>query len=135
MITTGIFGNNIVIETDDPSVRSLLEFSVTKDIFSPVFRRVIPATVKGKIYNRKKTDQKTKHVFYEVGIGWVTYIISIFGKYLFTEDLNNLRSAILHQNYRIYPFNELYPEQNSDVLHLLKYVFLMSTNVFLQLMV
>ena len=123
MIRTGIFGNNIVIETDDPSVRSLLEFSVTKDIFSPVFRRVIPATVRGKIYNRKKTDPKTKHVFFEVGIGWITYIINIFGKYLFTEDLNNLRGAILHQTYRIYPFNELYPEQNSDVLHLLKYKF------------
>lgn len=123
MIRAGIFGINIVIETDDPSVKSLLEFTVSRDVFSPVIRRVIPTTVKGKIYNRKKTDQKTRHVFFEVGIGWLTYIMNIFGKYLYAEDYNRLMDGIVQKTYRDYPFKELYPEQNSDVLHLLKYKF------------
>ncbi len=123
MIRAGVFGNKIIIETDDPSVKGLLEYMYIEKKYNFFFKQMRDTKVKGKIYDRTKKDPKTGNQYYEIGIGFVGYIVNIFKDYLIIDDYKELTGAVLQDSYRMYPFPELRDYQNDDVLHLLKYKF------------
>lgn len=123
MIRASVFGLNVILETDDPTVKALLEFTTTENKYNFFLKRVAETKTHGKIYNRRKTDQKTGHIYFEIGIGWTAYLINLFGQYMYEDDVNQLKAAVCQDNPRTFPFTELRPYQNDDVLHLLKYRF------------
>lgn len=121
MIRAGVFGLSIVLETDDPSVKSLLEFVYVDKRYNFFLKKVTETKVRGKIYDKTKKNPKTGNQFYKVGIGFAAYILNIFQRYLLLEDVADIKKAVIQDSYRAYPFPELRDYQNDDVLHILKY--------------
>ena len=123
MTRAAVYGINIVIETDQPTlIKSFLEFNVEEKKFNFFDKRMKVMKVHKKIYNRTK---KSKHgtQYYEVGLGWAAYILGVLSAYLPLEDTEALRRSIYQDQYRSYGFPELRDYQNDDVLHILKYRF------------
>lgn len=124
MIKASIVGNKIMLDSDDPSVRMLLEYIEEEPKF-------VPKGFKGKTWYLKK---QKKHIYsgrpkqinpgvyrYELGLGFAAYVLNVFKAYLNVEDYNRVSAAVLADNYRDIPFQGLRDYQNDDVLHLLKY--------------
>ena len=123
MTRATVYGINIVIETDQPTlIKGFLEFNVEEKKFNFFDKRMKVMKVHKKIYNRTK---KSKHgtQYYEVGLGWAAYILGVLSAYLPLEDTEALRRSIYQDQYRSYGFPELRDYQNDDVLHILKYRF------------
>lgn len=123
MVRLSVYGINIILETDNPGVKYMLEYETTEHKYSPWLKKWIDQKVRGKIYNRKLTDKKTGHIFFEIGIGFAAYLLKVFGGDIPKEDYNDVCSAVYQGTYRTHPFQELRDYQNQDVLHCLKYKF------------
>lgn len=114
-------GKNIIIETSDITVRGLLEYVVKERSYAPWLKEWITTKKKHKIYNRSMRDKKTGHEFFQVGIGWASYILITFQCMMSQEDYDSIVKAIYRDTYRDVPFPELRDIQNQDILHILKY--------------
>ena len=112
---------NIIIETDDITVRGLLEYVVEQRTYSPWIKKWVDKKVKKKIYDRKLRDKHTGHDFFQVGIGWASYILMTFQGQMLKDDYEDIVSGIYRDTYRTQPFPELREMQNQDILHILKY--------------
>ena len=123
MLRAGVFGNNIVIETDDLSVKSLLEYQYVANKYNFMIKKWSTQSIKGKIYDKKHHDKNTGHYFFQLGIGWAGYIVNVLKPYLPVDDYNQIVNCARRDVYRSIPFKELRDYQNEDVLHLLKYKF------------
>ncbi len=123
MIRASVYQTSIVIETDDPTVKPMLEYAYDDEVFNFFKKRKTISKIRGKIYSRHHTDPKTRHVFYLVGLGWAAYILNTFSYALPTEDADSIKRAVFQEVTRVLPFPELYDTQNSDILWLLKYKF------------
>lgn len=123
MLRAGVFGNNIVIETDDLSVKSLLEYQYVANKYNFMIKKWSTQSIKGKIYDKKHHDKNTSHYFFQLGIGWAGYIVNVLKPYLPVDDYNQIVNCARRDVYRSIPFKELRDYQNEDVLHLLKYKF------------
>ena len=123
MIRLSVYGINIILETDNLGVRYMLEYETIKNSYNPWMKKWIDQKIKGKIYNRKKTDSKTGHTFFEIGVGYAAYLLKVFGGDIPKEDYNDVISAVYQSTYRTHPFPELRDYQNQDILHCLKYKF------------
>ena len=89
MIRLSVYGINIILETDNLGVRYMLEYETTKNSYNPWMKKWIDQKIKGKIYNRKKTDPKTGHTFFEIGVGYAAYLLKVFGGDIPKEDYND----------------------------------------------
>lgn len=114
-------GKNIIIETDDISVKGLLEYEVEDRSYSPWFKTWVTKKKRRKIYDKYLRDKKTGHEFFQVGIGWASYILITFKCIMTQEDYDTVVRSIYRESYRSIPFPELRDIQNQDILHILKY--------------
>lgn len=122
MFRASVHGINIIIETDEPmNVASYLSYMYDAIKFSPFHRKMIYDKVKGHIYNRKMKDKNTGTTFFEVGIGWSSYLLAAFGNVMLQSDYEEIVNAMRRPTYRTLPFPELRPHQNEDILHLLRF--------------
>ena len=114
--------NRIKLQTDDPSVKFLLETSSWKTQYIPWKRKTGPVLVTEKIYDERRVVPGEGGLYtFTLGLGWAAYIANIFRTSISTEDYDQLISVIMADSYRTTPFPELRDYQNEDVLHLLKY--------------
>ena len=123
MLRAGVFGNSIVLETDDISIKGLLEYRYIENKYNFMIKKWGNQVVKGKIYDRKMKDQKTGTTFYQVGIGFAGYLINVLKPYLPSDDFDQIVNSMRREHYRTIPFKELRDYQNEDVLVLLRYKF------------
>ena len=113
--------NKIIIITDDPSVKYLLQVTREETKYLPWRRKWGTQKITTKLYDRKKKLPNGIEAF-EVGLGWSGYLASMFKPYMTSEQYNALLSdAIYSENYRDIPFRELRQYQNEDILQVLKY--------------
>lgn len=118
----GVFGVSLVIETDNaPFVKGLLDYVYETKKYIPWDKKWETKKISGHIFKRKAT--RGEHVYYELGIGWSFYILTVFKDYIIKDDYDSVVQAIMQPSYRTLPFPELRDYQNDDVLHLLKYKF------------
>lgn len=123
MVRLSVYGINVILETDNPGVKYMLESEIEDRVFSPWMKQWITKKVRKKIYNRCKTDKTTGHLFFEIGVGFASYLLKIFAQEIPKSDYDDVCSAICQENYRTNPFPELRDYQNEDILHVLKYKF------------
>lgn len=123
MLRTGIFGNYIVIETDDLSVKSLLEYRYKDHRYNFMIKKWSDQIISGKIYDKKFQDKTNGHYYFQVGIGFAGYLVNVLKPYLTIDDYEQLENCTRRETYRTIPFNELRDYQNEDVLFLLRYKF------------
>ena len=123
MVRLSVYGLNIILETDNPGVRYMLEYDKTEQVYNIWTKSWVTKTGKGKIYNKSKTDTKRKLYYFEIGVGFAAYLLKVFNSDISKDDYNDVCSAIYQTNYRTIPFPELRDYQNQDVLHCLKYKF------------
>lgn len=113
--------NKIIIITDDPSIRYLLESTREETKYLPWKRAWGTQKITTRLYDRKKKLKNGQQAF-ELGLGWAGYLINVLKPYMSSEQYNNLLTdAIYSEAPRTIPFQELRDNQNEDVLHLLKY--------------
>ena len=113
--------NKIIIKTDDPSIRYLLQATREETKYLPWKRQWGTQKITTRLYDRKKKLPNNIEAF-EVGLGWAGYIINMFRPYMSSEQYNNLLTdAIYSETHRDIPFRELRNYQNDDILHVLKY--------------
>lgn len=121
MIRLSVYGINVILETDDPGTRYFLEFQTVEKRYNFWLKIWEDAKIKGKIWNRMKTNNgKT---YFEIGIGFASYLLKVFGQDIPKEDYDDVLQAVCQSSYRTQPFRELRDYQNQDILHLLKYKF------------
>lgn len=115
--------NKIIIETDDISVKCLLEFKRTVTDYNSWQKRWETKDVIEKIYTNKNTIQKhgQKYIRFILRCGWVTYLMSVFRNMMSQDDYNNLLNIVLSDYHREIPFPNLRDYQNEDMLFILKY--------------
>ena len=113
--------NRIKLQTDDPSVKFLLESTHWDIRYSPWKKKVVNTLITEKIYDEKKVVPVNGIFTFTLGLGWAAYIANTFKDYLNLDDYNSLVNVIVASSYRTTPFPELRNYQNEDVLHLLKY--------------
>lgn len=119
MLRAGIIGNKLYLETDDLSIKSLLEFKHRETRFNPFIKQWRTEDVVDKIYlNSKKINGLW---YFEMGIGWAAYIINVLYRYLLADDMRAIQERIFSDSYRTIPFPGLRDIQNDDILHILKY--------------
>lgn len=112
---------NIIIETDDVTVRGLLEYVIEERTWAPWLKQWIDGKKKKKIYDKSLVDKQTGHEFFQIGIGWASYVIMMFQRQMLKQDYDDIVGGIYRDTYRTQPFPELRDVQNQDVLHILKY--------------
>lgn len=112
--------NKIIIKTDDPSVKYLLQATREETKYLPWMRKWGTQKITTRLYDRKK---KIKGIeAFELGLGWAGHLLNTFKPYMSSEQYNSLLTdAIYSENYRNIPFKELRQDQNEDLLHVLKY--------------
>lgn len=114
--------NKLVIRTDDPQVKYLLEFKRDVTKYQP--RLKTWATIKqiDKIYdNTRKYGPKQGIYTFEIGLGWTAYIATTFKNLISKEDYDKIVRSIYADTYPIHPFPGLRDYQNEDMLFILKY--------------
>lgn len=112
----------IVIETDDPSVKFLLEVTKQEAGYIPWKKQWGLIKTTTKIYDDKKPKPDGFGIWrFHIGLGFAAYIINVFKQYISMDDYNDVLSAIMSESYREAPFPNLRDYQNEDILHLLKY--------------
>ena len=118
----GVFGINLILETDNaPFVKGLLDYVYEAKKYNPWKKIWETKKISGHIFKRKLT--RGGHVYFEVGIGWAFYILTVFKDFILKDDYDAVLKEIVQPSYRTVPFKELRDYQNEDVLHLLKYKF------------
>ena len=112
----------IVLETDDSSVRFLLEVT-KKDVgFIPWKKQYGTITTTTRIYDDKRVKPDAYGIWrFHIGLGFAAYLINVFKNYISQADYNDVLSAIMSDTYREVPFPNLRDYQNDDALHLLRY--------------
>lgn len=123
MLRAGVFGNSIVLETDDLSIKGLLEYRYVDRKYNFMTKKWGDQVIRGKIYDRKHKDSETGHTYFMVGIGFAGYLINVLKPYLIPEDYDAIVGSMRRDTYRTLPFPELRDYQNDDVLVLLRYKF------------
>lgn len=114
--------NRIVLQTDDHSVKHLLEVTKKETKYLPWKKQWGTQTITTKIYDDKRiTPDKNGMYTFHIGLGFAAYIINTFKPYISQNDYLTVISTILSDSYRTIPFPELRDYQNEDILHLLKY--------------
>lgn len=124
MVTIWIdkIANRIKLQTDDPSVKFLLEASSWKVQYLPWKKKMGSVLVTDKIYDEKRVLPNAMGIYtFTLGIGWAAYIANTFKAHISQEDFDSLVRLVVADSYRTTPFPELRDYQNDDVLHLLKY--------------
>lgn len=124
MIKVSVVGNKIFLDSDDLSVKNLLEFIQEEPKWTPKGFRGKAWYLKkqkGHIYNGRPKQISPGVYRYELGLGFAAYVLNVFKSYISVEDYNTVMNAVMATNYRNIPFPELRDYQNDDVLHLLKY--------------
>jgi len=111
----------IKLQTDDSSVRYMLESSRVERQFKPWEHKMGDVKIIEKIYDERKIVAHNGIYTFTFGLGWGAYLINIFKNFISQEDFNNVVNSIVATEYRDIPFPELRDYQNEDVLHLLKY--------------
>lgn len=118
----GVFGINLVIETDNaPRVRGLLDYVYESKKYNFFFKQWRTEKIRGHIYNRKTT--RNGMTYFELGVGWAFYILTVFKDYIIKDDYDAVVKEIMQDTYRTHPFPKLRDDQNEDILYLLKYKF------------
>lgn len=113
--------NRIKLQTDDPSLKFLLEVTYWDTRYLPWKKKYGPVQVRNKIYDEKRVTSVRGLYTFTLGIGWAAYLARTLTNYISQEDYNLLVNLIMAPTYRDVPFPELRDYQNEDVLHLLKY--------------
>ena len=75
MVRLSVYGLNIILETDNPGVRYMLEYDKTEQVYNIWTKSWVTKTGKGKIYNKSKTDSKRKLYYFEIGVGFAAYLL------------------------------------------------------------
>lgn len=114
-------GKNIIIETSDITVKGLLEYMTEERSYAPWYKKWVTQKKKHKIYDGYMKDKESGHEFFQIGIGWASYILITFQCIMTKEDYDSVVKAVYRENYREAPFPELRDIQNQDTLHILKY--------------
>lgn len=113
----------IKIQTDDSSIRYLLETTTRETKYLPWVKQWGSVKKTTKLYENRsvKADHNGIYTFV-VGLGWAAYLINVLRNYMSQQDYNGLLvDAIYSDEVRTVPFDRLRDYQNSDCLHLLKY--------------
>lgn len=113
--------NKVVIETDDPSVRYLLEFKRKVTSYNSWLRRWETKEIIDKLYENRLGKRKSGIYYFVLGNGWTTYIMSSFKGLMSQSDYDGLLKNVLSETYRDIPFPNLRDYQNQDMLFILKY--------------
>lgn len=121
MIDLYLKENKIVIETDEPIVKSLLEFNRKITQYSPYKKIWVTNTVIEKLYENTRKYKKNNRYYFVLGQGWIPYLLAIFKNKLDSNKYNWLVSLMLSPYYRTAPFPGLRDYQNEDILFMLKY--------------
>lgn len=122
MIKIDIIDRKIVIRTDDPVVKSLLEFKGMRKTYSPWFKRWEEKEVIEKLYdNTRARPGKDGVIKLELGLGWAAYVVNVFKSIITQSEYEEVLKTIYADYYRDFPFPGLRDYQNQDVLHILKY--------------
>ena len=112
----------IVLETDDSSVRYLLEVTKKDTGYIPWQRKYGTITTTTRIYDDKRSKPDTYGIWrFHIGLGFAAYIINVFKNYISSDDYNDVLRAVMSETYREVPFPNLRDYQNEDALHLLRY--------------
>lgn len=113
--------NKIIIETDDLSVKPLLEYKRTIDYYNPRFKRWETKDVIEKLYENTRSYKKNGRFIFCLGQGWIPLILTLFKNIIDQETYNNLMSLVFAPNSRTIKFPLLRDYQNEDILFMLKY--------------
>ena len=117
--------NLLILETDDPSAVCFLEANQKKYEYIPYQKKWGYTEKTLKIYEPKrgrKPKTNSNIETYEIGPGWVGYLLGVFRGKLSSENYNQILKDVVYSDLsREVPFPELRDYQNSDVLFLLKY--------------
>lgn len=123
-MTTNIWieDNKIKIKTDDPATRYLLEVTKEETGYIPWKKSWGVQRTVYKVHENKRVAPD-KHGFFNftIGLGWTSYIASVFKSKITMDEYKNLALSMYSSNHRDIPFPELRDYQNEDVLHILKY--------------
>lgn len=111
----------IKLQTDDSSVRYLLESSRVERRYSPWKKKMDDMKVTEKIFDNRRVESHNGIFTFSFGLGWGAYLINVFKNYISPDDYAEVINALTADSYRDVPFPELRDYQNEDVLHLLKY--------------
>jgi hypothetical protein len=113
----------IRIETDDSSIKYLLETTTRETKYLPWVKQWGTIKTVTRLYENKKpkADQYGVYTFI-IGLGFAGYLINVLKPYMSQQDYEKLLiDAIYSDEIRTVPFDQLRPYQNEDCLHLLKY--------------
>lgn len=114
--------NKLIIETDDPSVKCLLEFKRKVNKYVPWFKQWREVEELEKLYEEKRVKPDKNGIYtFTLGRGWTAYIANVFKDMMSADVYIGLLRSIYSDSYREYPFPGLRDYQNQDVLHILKY--------------
>lgn len=112
----------LVIQTDDPSVKCLLEFNREVTKYVPWTKSWSTVKQIDKIYeNTRGYGPKNGIYTFKIGLGWSAYIVNVFKNILSKEDYDGILLGIYADTYPEYPFPGLRDYQNEDILFILKY--------------
>lgn len=115
--------NQLILETDDPTIQYLLESRQKKYEYIP-YKKSWGYTEKvEKIYETKRGRKANTPIQkFHIGPGWAGYLLGVLGGQLNSQTYNKLLQDVVYAEfYRETAFPELRDYQNSDVLFLLKY--------------
>ena len=113
----------IRIETDDSSIKYLLETTTRETKYLPWVKQWGTIKTVTRLYENKKpkADQYGVYTFI-IGLGFAGYLINVLKPYMSQQDYEQLLiDAIYSDEIRTVPFDQLRSYQNEDCLHLLKY--------------
>lgn len=114
--------NKLVIITDDPSVKCLLEFNREITKYQPWNRSWAKIKQIDKIYDNTRGYGPKQGIYtFKLGLGWSAYIANVFKGIISQEDYQGILSGIYADTYPEYPFPGLRDYQNEDMLFILKY--------------
>lgn len=114
--------NKLIIHTDDPSVKCLLEFKREVTEYQPWTKLWTKVIKIDKIYENTRGYGPKKGIFtFRLGLGWSAFIINVFKNILSPEDYNDIMRGIYADSYPEFPFPGLRDYQNEDMLFILRY--------------
>ena len=114
--------NKLIIQTDEPSVKCLLEFKREVTKYQPWTRSWNTIKQIDKIYENTRGYGPKQGIYtFKVGLGWSAYIANVFKGLLSQEDYNDILLGIYADTYPEYPLPGLRDYQWEDLSHLLHY--------------
>ena len=112
----------IKIQTDDSSIKYLLETTTSETKYLPWLKRWGVEKKTTKLYeNRVKADSNGIYTFI-LGLGWAGYLVNVLKNYMSKQDYDDIIvNAIYSDEIRTAPFDKLRDYQNDDTLYMLNY--------------